>query len=118
MAERSSVHAGTLPYWTESVSIPTFGLLSRDLDVDVVVIGAGITGLTTAYLLAFAGKSVALLERDRCGQIDTGHTTAHLTMVTDVRLKELEARFGRTRAGRVGRRSRRDRGNRSHRSGE
>ncbi len=98
MAHRSSVHAGTLPYWTESVSIPTFGPLNRDLDVDVVVIGAGITGLTTAYLLAVAGKSVALLERDRCGQIDTGHTTAHLTMVTDVRLKELEGRLGRTHA--------------------
>ena len=98
MAQRSSVHAGTLPYWTESVSLPTFGPLSRDLDVDVVVIGAGITGLTTAYLLAVAGKSVALLERDRIGQIDTGHTTAHLTMVTDVRLKQLDSRLGRTHA--------------------
>ena len=98
MTQRSSVYAGILPYWTDSVSFPTFDALDRDLDVDVVVVGAGITGLTTAYLLAMAGKSVALLERDRCAQVDTGHTTAHLTMVTDVRLKELDGKFGRTHA--------------------
>ena len=41
------------------------------------VVGGGITGLTAAYLLAAAGKSVALLERGRCAQAETGHTTAH-----------------------------------------
>jgi glycine/D-amino acid oxidase-like deaminating enzyme len=35
------------------------------------VVGAGITGLTTAYLLAAGGKSVAVLERERCASIDT-----------------------------------------------
>ena len=42
--------------------------------------------------------SVALLERDRCGGVDTGHTTAHLTCVTDLRLHELVKRFGRDHA--------------------
>jgi glycine/D-amino acid oxidase-like deaminating enzyme len=58
-------------------------------------VGSGITGLTAAYLLTAAGKSVALFERGRCAQVDTGHTTAHLTMVTDERLLELVKRFGR-----------------------
>jgi glycine/D-amino acid oxidase-like deaminating enzyme/nitrite reductase/ring-hydroxylating ferredoxin subunit len=75
-----------------------FAKLDRDLDVDVLVVGGGITGLTTAYLLAASGKSVALLERDRCAQVDTGHTTAHLTMVTDNRLTKMERAFGRTHA--------------------
>jgi len=43
-------------------------------DFDVAVVGAGITGVTTAYLLKKAGCSVALLERDRCGGVDTGQT--------------------------------------------
>jgi glycine/D-amino acid oxidase-like deaminating enzyme/nitrite reductase/ring-hydroxylating ferredoxin subunit len=91
-------HAETLPYWSDSASLPAFAKLERDLDVDVVVVGGGITGLTTAYLVASAGRSVALLERARCAQVDTGHTSAHLTMVTDVRLPELVRRFGRPHA--------------------
>src|SRR6185503_258510 len=51
-----------------------------------------------AYLLAESGKSVVLLDRGRCGRIDTGHTTAHITMVTDMRLRDLVDRFGRTHA--------------------
>ena len=98
MARRSTTYAGTLPYWTDSASISTFPKLNQDIDVDVVVVGGGITGLTTAYLLATSGRSVAVLERDRSAQVDTGHTTAHLTMVTDRRLKELERAFGRTHA--------------------
>jgi glycine/D-amino acid oxidase-like deaminating enzyme/nitrite reductase/ring-hydroxylating ferredoxin subunit len=78
--------------------MPTFPRIDRDVDVDVLVVGGGITGLTTAYLLLAAGKSVALLERARCGQVDTGHTSAHLTMVTDTRLSELVRRFGRDHA--------------------
>jgi glycine/D-amino acid oxidase-like deaminating enzyme/nitrite reductase/ring-hydroxylating ferredoxin subunit len=39
-----------------------------------------------------------LLERDRCGGVDTRSTTAHLTHVTDIRLHKLEAHFGRDHA--------------------
>ena len=98
MAQLTSVHTGTEPYWIDSASIPTSRCIDRDLDADVVVVGGGITGLTTAYLLAESGKSVVILERGRCGRIDTGHTTAHITMVTDARLRDLVDRFGRTHA--------------------
>jgi glycine/D-amino acid oxidase-like deaminating enzyme/nitrite reductase/ring-hydroxylating ferredoxin subunit len=98
MSQRSTSYAGTLPYWSELALLPLFPKLDRDLIVDVVVVGGGITGLTTAYLLAAAGQSVALIERDRCAHIDTGHTTAHLTMVTDSRLTELSRAFGKTHA--------------------
>ena len=86
----------TTPYWSTSAPLPQFAKLADDLVADVVVVGAGITGLTTAYLLAKAGKRVVVLERERCAAIDSGHTSAHLTMVTDARLSELVKRFGRT----------------------
>ena len=95
---RRSGHVDTSPYWADSVSMPGFPKLDDDLQVDVVVIGGGITGLTAAYLLTAAGKTVAVLERGRCAEVDTGHTTAHLTMVTDVRLPALVQRFGRDHA--------------------
>ncbi|MGE3817859.1 MAG: FAD-dependent oxidoreductase [Isosphaeraceae bacterium] len=85
-------------YWNVGPNLPRFPRLDENLKVDVVVVGGGITGVTTAYLLAKEGFSVALLERDRCGGVDTGHTTAHLTAVTDQRLNELVKRFGRDQA--------------------
>ncbi len=88
----------TNPYWAASLSSPDHPRLDHDEHADVVVVGGGVTGLTAAYLLATAGKRVVLLERARLGEIDTGHTTAHLTMVTDTRLPELVDRLGRTHA--------------------
>ena len=73
------LRAGTQPYWIDSTTFPRYPKLERDEAVDVVVVGAGITGLTAASLLMQEGRSVALLERERCAEIDTGHTSAHLT---------------------------------------
>src|SRR5450759_5451818 len=93
----TQTHMMTTPYWMES-SLPRFPKIERGARVDVVIVGGGITGLTAAYLIAKTGRSVALLERSRCAEIDPGHTTAHLTMVTDLRLVELVDRFSRNHA--------------------
>jgi glycine/D-amino acid oxidase-like deaminating enzyme/nitrite reductase/ring-hydroxylating ferredoxin subunit len=86
------------PYWQDSAPMARYPALDRNLTVDVVVIGAGITGLTAAYLLKRAGQSVAVIDRSRAGGVDTGHTTAHLTCVTDLDLSELVRTFGRDHA--------------------
>jgi glycine/D-amino acid oxidase-like deaminating enzyme/nitrite reductase/ring-hydroxylating ferredoxin subunit len=84
----------TSPYWIEAARVPRFRRPTQDLTVDAVVVGGGITGITAAYLLKQAGATVALLERDRLCGVDTSRTTAHLTSVTDLRLHELQKRFG------------------------
>jgi len=68
------------------------------MSADVLVVGAGVTGITAAYLLKKAGSTVVLIERERVGSIDTGHTTAHLTYVTDVQLQKLVRDFGKDHA--------------------
>jgi len=85
------------PYWSE-VDFPARPPLDHDTRADVLVVGAGITGLTTAYLLAREGMQVVVVERDQCASADTGHTTAHVTMVTDTRLQTLVSSFGRSHA--------------------
>jgi glycine/D-amino acid oxidase-like deaminating enzyme/nitrite reductase/ring-hydroxylating ferredoxin subunit len=87
-----------VPFWIDSVPIKRFPRLQRNINVDVLVVGAGVTGITTAYLLKRAGLTVALTERERVALIDTGHTTAHLAYVTDVQLKELQRNFGEDHA--------------------
>lgn len=51
--------------WQEGVldKKPKFPVLKENIKVDVAIIGAGITGITSAYLLAKAGKKVCLLEK-------------------------------------------------------
>ena len=83
-----------LSYWIDSVKVQDRPPLAEDLRADVCVIGAGIAGLTTAYLLAKEGRSVAILEDGSIGQGMTGFTTAHLTCALDDRYYELERYHG------------------------
>jgi glycine/D-amino acid oxidase-like deaminating enzyme/nitrite reductase/ring-hydroxylating ferredoxin subunit len=78
----------------DSATLPHFPPPASPVKVDVIVIGGGLTGITAAYLLKQAGLTVALIERGRCARVDTGHTTAHLTCVTDARLQHLHKTFG------------------------
>jgi monoamine oxidase len=83
-------------HWKAGGQLPQFPSIDRDLQTEVVIIGGGLTGITTAYLLKEAGVKIVLLERGRFAGADTGHTTAHLTYVTDERLHHLVKVFGKT----------------------
>ena len=61
------------------MQLPTFPALDADVQADVCVIGAGIAGLSVAYLLARAGKSVVVIDDGGIGSGMTAVTSAHLS---------------------------------------
>jgi glycine/D-amino acid oxidase-like deaminating enzyme/nitrite reductase/ring-hydroxylating ferredoxin subunit len=84
--------------WIDTASVQDFPQLQGRVDVDALIVGAGITGLTTAYLLKQAGCRVAVVDQQSIGGGETSHTTGHVTFVTDARLHELTSRLGQEEA--------------------
>ena len=81
--------------WMDTVKTPPEKApLSERISADVCVVGAGIAGMTTAYLLAREGKSVVVLDDGPIGGGMTGRTTAHLVNALDDRYFELERLHG------------------------
>jgi len=86
--------------WVTTGPSTAFPPLDGDLDVDVAVLGGGITGVTVARLLKAEGKSVALVEARRIGHGVTGYTTAKLTLGHGIVYTRLERQLG-ARAARL-----------------
>jgi glycine/D-amino acid oxidase-like deaminating enzyme/nitrite reductase/ring-hydroxylating ferredoxin subunit len=80
--------------WTTTAPGRRFPSLDGDLTVDVAVVGGGVAGLTTAWLLRRAGKKVAVLDMHRLLTGQTGQTTAHLTELLDTPYYQLRSDFG------------------------
>jgi glycine/D-amino acid oxidase-like deaminating enzyme/nitrite reductase/ring-hydroxylating ferredoxin subunit len=66
-------------YWLDSTAETNYKALEKDIEVDIAIVGGGITGITTALLLKNEGYKVALIEADKIVQGTTGHTTAYVT---------------------------------------
>jgi glycine/D-amino acid oxidase-like deaminating enzyme/nitrite reductase/ring-hydroxylating ferredoxin subunit len=79
--------------WQATEQLPHYPPLRGMITVDVCIVGAGIAGLTTAYLLARQGVSVAVLEAFDIGSGETGRTTAHIA-VPDDRYWAIEEAYG------------------------
>ncbi len=65
---------------------------------DVIVVGAGITGLLTAVLLARAGKDVVVLEARTVGACATGNTTAKISLLQGNHLSKILSKHGKDTA--------------------
>jgi mono/diheme cytochrome c family protein len=96
----SNITSGeNLSYWIASSEPIIFAKVVKSLETDVLVIGGGIAGLTTAYCLTQAGRKVILVEDGFIGSGESGRTTAHVTCALDDRYFELEKIFGKDKAG-------------------
>lgn len=84
----------TLSVWAATANAPEESPLRKDTSTSVCIIGAGIAGLTVAYLLTREGKPVIVLDDGPIGGGMTARTTAHLSNALDDRFYELERLFG------------------------
>ncbi|MBC7879771.1 MAG: FAD-dependent oxidoreductase [Anaerolineae bacterium] len=91
-----------ISYWidsTDSGQFVTPESISLDgIAVDVVIVGAGITGLTTAWLLKKVGKTVAVLEANQVAGAASGHTTAKVTSLHQLIYADLINNLGQEKA--------------------
>ncbi len=80
----------TVSLWLATAGTLDFPRLESDAHADVCVIGAGIAGLSVAYELACAGRSVIVIDRAGIGDGMTGRTTAQFTNAFDDRYAHME----------------------------
>lgn len=71
----------------------TFPPLTQDLQIDVAIIGGGITGLLTAYQLTQAGKKVAIFEKDNLAENTTGFSTGNLYVAVQPLYQQIKDKF-------------------------
>jgi glycine/D-amino acid oxidase-like deaminating enzyme/nitrite reductase/ring-hydroxylating ferredoxin subunit len=81
-------------FWERTVPKLWTTPLEQDITADVCVIGAGIAGVTTAYLAARDNQSVVLIDDGPVGGGMTGRTTAHLVNAIDDRYIDIENFLG------------------------
>ncbi|HLR01996.1 MAG TPA: FAD-dependent oxidoreductase [Virgibacillus sp.] len=93
--QKSKLPDESRSYWRDDISLPSFPTLEKDERADVAIVGAGLTGITAAYLLAKEGKHVVLIEADSVLNGTTGHTTAKITAQHGVIYDELMTNAGK-----------------------
>ncbi|WP_246370157.1 FAD-dependent oxidoreductase [Mesobacillus zeae] len=86
------------PLWRGTAELTQFPKLTEDIQTDAVVVGGGMTGITSAYLLAKEGLKVTLLEAGVILNGTTGHTTAKATAQHSLIYDELIGNFGEEKA--------------------
>jgi glycine/D-amino acid oxidase-like deaminating enzyme/nitrite reductase/ring-hydroxylating ferredoxin subunit len=87
-----------IPWVTNIDNKPQFHSLDTNLEADVVIVGGGIAGIVTTYLLAKEGKKVVLCEKNKIVSGETGFTTGFITQVFDKGLVENAETWGDEKA--------------------
>jgi glycine/D-amino acid oxidase-like deaminating enzyme/nitrite reductase/ring-hydroxylating ferredoxin subunit len=79
--------------WKAKSPSPDFPSLKNNIEVDVAIVGGGITGITTAHLLSNQGRKVAVLEAMKVGEGTTGDSTGNLYTMVDKRMHHIQSKF-------------------------
>jgi len=85
--------------WHETVQLPEFPVLTEEIETEALVIGGGMAGVLTAYLLQMKGVDCVLLEANRVGGGVTGNTTAKITAQHGICYDTMVRQFGKELAG-------------------
>ncbi|MCM4158624.1 FAD-dependent oxidoreductase [Antarcticibacterium flavum] len=88
----------TTSIWKAKASNNHYPPLQGQLEVDIAIVGGGITGITSAYLLAKSGVRVAVLESMQVGGGTTAGSTGNLYTMVDNRLHHIQAKFDKQTA--------------------
>ncbi|EIW6614276.1 FAD-dependent oxidoreductase [Clostridium perfringens] len=84
--------------WSESCKFRKREALNKDIKTDVLVIGAGIAGILTAYMLKQNGREVVLIDAAEIASGNTKNTTAKITSQHDLIYSKLITEFGEEKA--------------------
>ena len=85
-------------YWRANNDFPLFSKINNNIETDIVIIGAGLTGITAAYLLSNSGRKVIVVEGSRILEGTTGFTTAKVTAQHGPIYQQLISTFGEEKA--------------------
>lgn len=84
--------------WIQECPLSNFPSLKNDIEVNTLIIGAGIAGLTTAYYLSKAHQSIAIIEADHVGYGASGRSTGKITSQHGFIYHDLIAEYGYEKA--------------------
>ena len=84
--------------WENTVNLPMYEELNKNINVDVAIIGGGISGILTAYKLKKQGIKAVIFEKDRICQKTTAYTTGKITLAHSLIYEELISNFGTEKA--------------------
>lgn len=84
--------------WQQTTAIPARTELPGNISTDIAIIGGGLAGILTAHFLEQSGRQCVILEADRIGSGQTGHTTAKVTSQHGLIYQKLIKLAGKKRA--------------------
>ncbi len=89
-------------YWIGTTPSTDYPSLEENIKTDILIVGGGITGLTNAYLLQREGFDVTVIDSFRIAMSTSGHTTAKITSLHDLKYSSLKEKIGIEGAKRYG----------------